>query len=220
MRQAYRLVVYLFVCIICALFAVDLKSVNAGESREADPFLPIHSLNPGESAAAEDRKFSFTPYLFDRLILKSNLAGISPAPLLEYSPVYSDEIELTLYEAVVRRLGRPYRSGGTDDRGYDCSGFIWRVFQDAGVNFDRRSTSMLWQTMPRATNEESTQFGTLIFFKGLNHVGIMRDAYSFYHASASQGIVRSYLDNYWKARVIGHRRIFAPIRRAMWAGKP
>src|SRR5262245_57012221 len=155
MRHAYRLVVYLFVCMVCALFAADLKTVNAGELRKADPFFSVQAMNTGETADAGDLKISSASYLFDRLIGKSNLARISPFPLIEYSPVYSDEIELTLYEAVVRRLGRPYRSGGTDDRGYDCSGFIWRVFQDAGVNFNRGSTSLLWQTMPRATEEES-----------------------------------------------------------------
>jgi len=197
MRHAYRLVVCLIVCI---LFASDLKTVKANEPSEADPLFPIR-------------------YFSDRPNLNAALARISPLPLMEFSPVYTDEIELSLYEAVVRRLGRPYHSGGTDDRGYDCSGFIWRVFQDAGINFNRRPTSLLWQSMPRATDEETRQFGTLIFFKGPNHVGIMRDAYSFYHASASQGIVRSYLDSYWKSRVIGYRRVFAPIRRSMSAGK-
>jgi len=143
----------------------------------------------------------------------STSTRISPADFIEYSPVYSDEVELSLYEAVVSRLGTPYRSRGTDDRGYDCSGFVWRVFRDAGVDFNRSSARRLWQTAPRATQEESTQFGTLVFFRGLNHVGIVRDAHSFYHASASQGIVRSYFDRYWKSRVIGHRRIFAPVRR-------
>jgi hypothetical protein len=225
MRQAYRLVVYLIVCMVCALFVVDLKSVKAGATRKADPLVSIRIMNIGDIGDiggigdTEDSNFFSPPSIFDRLHFKSNLARISPAPLIEYSPVYSDEVELNLYEAVVRRLGRPYRLGGIDDRGYDCSGFIWRVFQDAGVNFNRRSTSMLWQSMPRATQQEATQFGTLVFFKGLNHVGIMRDAYSFYHASASQGIARSYMDTYWKSRVIGYRRIFAPIRRALSTGK-
>jgi len=143
----------------------------------------------------------------------SNSIRISPTNFIEYSPVYSEKVESSLYEAIISRLGLPYRPRGTDDRGYDCSGFVWRVFRDAGVDFDRSSTRNLWQTLPGATKEESTQFGTLVFFKGLNHVGIVRDAHSFYHASASQGIVRSYFDKYWKSRVIGHKRIFAPIRR-------
>ncbi|MGH9838744.1 MAG: C40 family peptidase [Blastocatellia bacterium] len=127
-----------------------------------------------------------------------------------FTPVYSDEIELTLYEAVTRRLGRPYRSHGTDDRGYDCSGLIWRVFHDAGIEFERGPALRLWTTLPDATRRERLQFGTLVFFEGLNHVGIVRDAYSFYHASSSRGVVRSYFADYWGDRIVGYRRAFAP----------
>ncbi len=151
--------------------------------------------------------------LYGHTITGSSSLLVSYANFIEYSPVYSDEIELSLYEAVNNRLGIPYRPLGTDDRGYDCSGFVWRVFSDAGIKFDRSSTRDLWRNSPPATREETTRFGTLVFFEGLNHVGIVRDAHSFYHASTSQGIVRSYFDKYWKSRVIGHRRIFAPIRR-------
>ncbi len=149
--------------------------------------------------------------------IRSNPARIPPANFIEYSPVYSDEIESSLYDAVTSRLGLPYRARGTDDRGYDCSGFVWRVFQDTGIDFDRSSTRKLWQTLPKATKEESAQFGTLVFFKGLNHVGIVRDAHSFYHATTSRGIARSYFDEYWGDRVIGYRRVFAPVRRRMAA---
>jgi hypothetical protein len=199
---------------VFTLSVEDLKSVMASESRDTGwPFSPRVTDSGGFNSFP-------VPGEEDRPYFKWNLSRISPTAFIEYSPVYSDEIELALYEAVVRRLGRPYRLQGTDDRGYDCSGFVWRVFHDAGVGFDRNSTSKLWQTLPRATKEETTRFGTLVFFKGLTHVGIMRDAHSFYHASTSQGVVHSYLDNYWKSRVIGHRRVFAPIRRTALAGRP
>jgi cell wall-associated NlpC family hydrolase len=132
-----------------------------------------------------------------------------------FSPVYSDETEWTLYEAISQRLGRPYRSRGVDDRGYDCSGLVWRVFHDAGIEFERSSTRRLWEDLPEATRRERSQFGTLVFFKGLNHVGIVRDGVSFYHASTSRGVVRSYFSEYWGDRIIGFRRAFAPapVRR-------
>jgi hypothetical protein len=146
----------------------------------------------------------------------SNPKLISHGPFIEYSPIYNDEIESSLHKAINDRLGLPYLWAGTDDRGYDCSGFVWRVFREAGVDFDRTSTSNLWQVLPEATQEEFTRFGTLVFFQGLDHVGIVRDAESFYHASTSEGVTLSYFDKfdkYWRSRVIGYRRIFAPIRR-------
>jgi NlpC/P60 family len=155
-------------------------------------------------------------------------AGASPpTPItsggfIEYTPIYTKEIESFLNEAIGSRLGLPYRWAGTDDNGYDCSGFVWRVFREAGVDFDRDSTRNLWQKLPEASKEESTRFGTLVFFQGLDHVGILRDADSFYHASTSGGVMLSYFDKsdkYWRSRIIGYRRIFAPVRRRAAPGR-
>jgi cell wall-associated NlpC family hydrolase len=122
------------------------------------------------------------------------------------------EIEALLYSAIIDRIGAPYRFSGVDDDGYDCSGFVWRVFQDAGVKFERTSARTLWATLPKAEEGEKAKFGTLVFFKGLNHVGIVRDAYTFYHVSSSQGVVRSFFTDYWGKRITGFRRAPLPDR--------
>jgi cell wall-associated NlpC family hydrolase len=114
-----------------------------------------------------------------------------------------------LESAILNKIGIPYRFYGTDDRGYDCSGFVWRVFQEAGANFTRQPARDLWQLLPSATFEESREFGTLVFFNDLGHVGIVRDANSFYHSSRSQGIVLSFFAGYWEKRITGFRR--APL---------
>ena len=67
----------------------------------------------------------------------------------------------------------------------------------------------LWQELPEAKGEETTQFGTLVFFNGLKHIGIVRDADSFYHASRKQGVTLSYFSGYWERRITGYRR--APV---------
>jgi cell wall-associated NlpC family hydrolase len=152
----------------------------------------------------------------------SNPIPISPNNFIEYSPIYTKAIESSLYGAINDRLGLPYLWAGTDDRGYDCSGFVWRVFREAGVEFDRTSARNLWQVLHEATEEEYSRFGTLVFFQALDHVGIVRDADSFYHASTSGGVMMSYFDKsdkYWRSRIIGYRRIFAPIRRRAAPGR-
>jgi cell wall-associated NlpC family hydrolase len=111
-----------------------------------------------------------------------------------------------LKSAIVKRLGVRYRYHGVDDRGYDCSGFIWSVFRDAGADFERVSARSLWMQLPKATAAETSQFGTLVFFRGTKHVGIIRDANSFYHASRSKGVTISYFDDYWRKRITGYRR--------------
>ncbi|MBC8954614.1 C40 family peptidase [Xenorhabdus sp. PB62.4] len=105
----------------------------------------------------------------------------------------------------------PYRYGGMDRHGVDCSGFVYRTFYD---RFNIR--------LPRTTSEQ-TRLGTkiskddlmpgdLVFFKtgsgesGL-HVGIYDTNNEFIHASTSKGVIRSSLDNvYW-------RRVFWQARR-------
>lgn len=123
---------------------------------------------------------------------------------------FINEATSLLYREISKRLGVRYRFYGTDDRGYDCSGFVWRVFQSAGSDFQRVAARSLWAQLPEASDEEKGQFGTLVFFNGLRHVGIVRDSKTFYHASRSQGVTLSSFDGYWGERITGFRR--APAR--------
>jgi len=186
MRQAFRLVVY--------LSAVSLMLMLAWQCAEAQSRRNSYGFESTQSGGFK-RNFSSSPKLHSR----------------NRSSRRNEEIEASIYDAIMNRLGAPYRSNGTDERGYDCSGFVWSVFQEAGIDISRMSARTLWQTLPEATEEEATQFGTLVFFKGVNHVGIVRDEYSFYHASTSQGVVRSFYSGYWGDRVIGFRRV--PLAR-------
>jgi cell wall-associated NlpC family hydrolase len=114
-----------------------------------------------------------------------------------------------LRTAIMKRLGIRYRFYGADDNGYDCSGFVWRVFSEAGAEFQRVAARTLWQQFPAAQEEQISEFGTLVFFNGLKHVGIVRDAFTFYHASSSKGVTISYFAGYWEKRISGFRR--APV---------
>jgi cell wall-associated NlpC family hydrolase len=159
-----------------------------------------------------------------RRVKKDNLPPSKEAPKLaksDFDSIFSPTVErnhslphssvtrgksLLLKRAIVKRLGVRYRYHGIDDRGYDCSGFIWSVFRDAGADFERVNARSLWMQLPKATAAETTQFGTLVFFRGTKHVGIIRDADSFYHASRSKGVTISYFDDYWRKRITGYRR--------------
>jgi hypothetical protein len=111
-----------------------------------------------------------------------------------------------LRSAIMNKLGIRYRFYGTSDAGYDCSGFVWRVFQEAGANFQRVAARSLWSQLPEATPEEMKQFGTLVFFNDLKHVGIVRDDKTFYHSSSSKGVTVSEFAGYWEKRITGYRR--------------
>ena len=116
--------------------------------------------------------------------------------------------------AAEKYLGVPYRFGGTTRRGFDCSGFVWRVFQDVGHTNFLRETSQAMFDRGTSVSQNSLREGDLVFFrdpknrKKINHVGIYIDGNRFIHSSSSQGVVYTELsDNYWKKYFAGFRRL-------------
>jgi peptidoglycan endopeptidase LytE len=109
--------------------------------------------------------------------------------------------------AIDVRIGAPYVYGSSGPRVFDCSGFVWSVFQSAGVNFERGSARGFWSTFLPVSGDEKYKFGTLVFFNNLKHVGIVADENGFYHASTSQGVTYSPFNEYWTNRITGFRRV-------------
>ncbi|AKG71221.1 MULTISPECIES: NlpC/P60 family protein [Serratia] len=117
-----------------------------------------------------------------------------------------------LNEQLRQWYGTPYRYGGLDRGGVDCSGFVYRTFSD---RFDMqlpRSTAQQTGLGTKVSRDELMP-GDLVFFKtgsGENglHVGIYDTNDEFIHASTSKGVTRSSLNNvywrkvYWQARRI------------------
>src|SRR5262249_752720 len=137
-------------------------------------------------------------------------------PVFHYSMLqpsfdFTNDPVTILQIAILSRLGIRYRYTGIDDRGYDCSGFVWRVFKDAGADFERVAARTLWRQLPVAKAQETRQFGTLVFFNGLKHIGIVHDAETFYHSSRSRGVVLSPFAGYWEKRLTGFRQSPIPI---------
>lgn len=130
-------------------------------------------------------------------------AGASAAGKSLYvAPVHSK-----LMQGIQTRYGIPYLYGSTGPNRYDCSGFVWSVFNDAGIYFQRSSARTFWQNFEPVTGDERFKFGTLVFFNGLGHVGIVADEKGFFHASSSKGITYSPFEGYWGKRIVGFRRI-------------
>ena len=180
---------------------------------QAQTIRNVFNTQANEDSAIQSPQLPQLPQVefknFTSLVFPAFRPSLNPTLILP-PLVLADGASAMLYQAISRRLGIRYRFFGTDDRGYDCSGFVWRVFQDAGTNFERVAARALWTQLPEATGEETAQFGTLVFFNGLKHVGIVRDGLSFYHASRSQGVTLSSFAGYWGSRVTGYRRAPAP----------
>jgi len=120
---------------------------------------------------------------------------------------YGLETSTRLDHAIKTRYGIRYRYGSSGPNTYDCSGFVWAAFQDAGLGFTRSSARTLWSQSIPVEGDERYKFGTLVFLNGLGHMGIVADENGFYHASSSKGITYSPFKGYWGARIVGFRKL-------------
>jgi cell wall-associated NlpC family hydrolase len=128
-----------------------------------------------------------------------------PPPLPQSSPVTS------LVATALSFRGVPYRNGGTDPAGFDCSGFVRYVFAQFGQQLPREVQSQY--KVGRAIDRDHVEPGDLVFFQtvspGASHVGIAIGNGEFVHAPSSRGVVRTerYTIEYWAKRWVGARRL-------------
>lgn len=118
-----------------------------------------------------------------------------------------------LERAVSSYLGIPYKYGGTTRKGMDCSGFVYLVYKQVyRVNLPR-SSGRMWK-LGRIIPPKLARPGDLIFFRGgffnrINHVGIYMGENRFVHASSTNGVIYSNMeDEYYSRRFAAIRRIF------------
>jgi len=110
-------------------------------------------------------------------------------------------------------LGIPYKKGGTSEKGLDCSGFV-RVLYDRhfGIDLPHNSMELYLCKKLQKISTAAMRSGDLLFFsnkkkKRINHVGVYLSDGRFIHASTSQGIMVSKLnDRYWERRFVISKR--------------
>ncbi|MBI4875630.1 MAG: C40 family peptidase [Acidobacteria bacterium] len=112
-----------------------------------------------------------------------------------------------LRATVEKHLGRPYVWGATGLKSFDCSGFVWRAFTDAGAPFKRTTARKLYFSLNSATKGKEWDFGNVVFFDDLKHCGIVNSRGDFFHAESSKGTTLSRFDPYWRPKVYGIRRV-------------
>ncbi|MCT2134626.1 LysM peptidoglycan-binding domain-containing protein [Oceanobacillus kimchii] len=106
--------------------------------------------------------------------------------------------------------GTPYVWGGSTPSGFDCSGFIYHVYNKAGKGISRTSSQGYFD---RSYYVNSPQKGDLVFFKntyksGISHLGIYIGNNQFIHAGSS-GVQITSLDNsYWSKHFDSFKRFY------------
>jgi NlpC/P60 family protein len=111
--------------------------------------------------------------------------------------------------------GAPYRDGGADPTGFDCSGFTQYVFAKYGVALPREVRDQFHEG--KSVKGDELTAGDLLFFTtvapGPTHVGIAIGGDQFVHAPSSTGVVRveRLSSSYWSPRYLGARRVSARL---------
>ncbi|WP_284193755.1 C40 family peptidase [Vibrio zhanjiangensis] len=109
--------------------------------------------------------------------------------------------------------GVPYRLGGNNQYGIDCSAFVQLAYLNT-VKLRLPRTTKLQVKVGQQVEYDDAQVGDLAFFKtspSVRHVGVYLGQKRFMHASTSKGVVISRLDNpYWASTFWHFRRVYSP----------
>jgi lipoprotein Spr len=120
----------------------------------------------------------------------------------------SDKVASGLNGFVEQWLHTPYKYGGMNRSGVDCSGFSSIVMQEV-YNIKVPRTAEEQYNNGEKIRDSWRSPGDLVFFKnfrghGIDHVGIYLGNNRFAHAAESNGVVVSDLDeSYYLKRYVG-----------------
>lgn len=194
---------------------ISSRPLNAPTSVATDK--PINS-------STESRPINRPPLVQDIQVTRTNpevskvkktvsSSAIGSASILANRSIFAPSVTSAMQRSIFSKLGIPYLYGSAGPNRYDCSGFVWAVFGDAGMEFTRQSARSLWSMSVPVSGDERFRFGTLVFLNGLGHMGIVADENGFYHASSSKGITYSKFAGYWEKRIVGFRRLSLEVEK-------
>lgn len=123
------------------------------------------------------------------------------------------DIRERLVKTAQTYLGAPLKRGGSSpEEGFDCTGYVFYVYQEAaGITLPRKSHDQV--QMGEAISPIGLQPGDLVYFKveGIRslHVGLYLGEGRFIHAPSTNGTVEidSLGMEHWRVRFMGARRI-------------
>ena len=124
----------------------------------------------------------------------------------------SSALPESLENEITKFFGWRYRFGGEGQSGFDCSGLIKQVYSEVfGINLPRNSGEQSRLGSLESVDKDELKTGDLLFFgpgrKSVNHVGMYLAGGHFLHASRSEGVTISRLDDgYWKSRYMFSKR--------------
>jgi len=115
-----------------------------------------------------------------------------------------------LVQIAKQQLGVKYTFGGTKpSTGFDCSGYITYVYNNAGITTPRKTAAGFYNTAQKVS---TPKVGDLVFFAntykaGVSHAGIYIGNNQMINASNSGVTIANINSSYWKKYFVGYGRL-------------
>jgi len=144
-----------------------------------------------------------TGYVHSDYMALSNQKLSAPAASYSGNPIV---------DTAYKYMGVRYVWAGTSPKGFDCSGFVYYVFQENGIKTNRTAAS-LYKNGSYVERRDLQPGDIICFYNGgysyIGHVGIYIGNNEFIHASSAGGKVEidSLESNYYNNHYYGARRI-------------
>lgn len=165
-------------------------------------------FNPGESTTREEA-IVLIMRAYDRAQTSEKETRDIPAVSRGGVQRQESDFVIKLQESIDQEIGKPYMWGGTGPDGYDCSGFVYAMFQKLGISLPRTSKGQA--DAGEYVAKKDLAYGDIVLFardgESINHAGIYTGEDEFVHSPQSGDVVKVssltsgyYADCYYTAR--------------------
>lgn len=131
-------------------------------------------------------------------------------PGTKTEPTTTTDLATKMIASAQKLIGIPYVWGGSTLSGFDCSGFVYYVANQAGMKIARYSAEGFYD---RTYYVDTPKPGDIVFFentykKGISHLGIYLGNNQFIHANDSGVMISNLQSPYYQAHFESFKRFY------------